>query len=81
MGQVRHRLCEPLLKGTERSGGDTVWEGMGRAVRGPTMSPGDRMAVWEGVGIVGELARIKCECILRDRDIIVKSESENGHQK
>ena len=60
VGQVRHRLCEPLLKGTERSGGDTVWEGMGRAVGGPTMSPGDRMAVWEGVGVVGELARIKC---------------------
>lgn len=61
MGQVRHRLCEPLLKGTERGGGDTVWEGMGRAVGGATMSSGDKMAVWEGVGVIGELARIKCE--------------------
>jgi actin-related protein 9 len=59
VGQVRHRLCEPLLRG--KNGGDTVWEGMGRAISNATMSPADKMAVWEGVVVVGETARIKCE--------------------
>lgn len=61
VGPVRHRLCEPLFKGTKQSGGDTVWEAIGRAVDGPTMSPADKMSAWEGIGVVGELARIKCE--------------------
>jgi actin-related protein 9 len=64
VGPVRHRLCEPLFKGNGRSGGDSVWEAMGRAVDGPTMSPADKMSVWEGVGVVGELAKIKCESSL-----------------
>jgi actin-related protein 9 len=61
VGQVRHRLCEPLLRG--KNGGDTVWEGMGRAISNATMSPAEKMAVWEGVVVVGETARIKCEFI------------------
>jgi actin-related protein 9 len=60
VGQVRHRLCEPLLRGKGGSG-DTVWEGMGRAISNATMSPADKMAVWEGVVVVGETARIKCK--------------------
>jgi len=60
VGQVRHRLCEPLLRGKGGSG-DTVWEGMGRAMSNATMSPADKMAVWDGVVVVGETARIKCE--------------------
>lgn len=67
VGPIRHRLCEPLLRGNRRSGGDTVSEAMGRAVSGATMSIGDRMTVWEGLGIVGELARIKCKCDPKDR--------------
>lgn len=63
VGQVRHRLCEPLLRGKGGTG-DTVWEGMGRAIGNATMSPADKMAVWEGVVVVGELARIKCESAL-----------------
>jgi hypothetical protein len=54
VGQVRHRLCEPLLRG--KNGGDTVWEGMGRAISNATMSPAEKMAVWEGVVVVGETA-------------------------
>jgi len=34
---------------------------MGRAVSNATMSPAEKMAVWEGVVVVGETARIKCE--------------------
>jgi actin-related protein 9 len=60
VGQVRHRLCEPLLRGKQGTG-DTVWEGMGRAISNATMSPGEKIAVWDGVVVVGELARIKCE--------------------
>lgn len=62
LGPVRHRLCEPLLKG-KTPGGDTVWEGMGRAVESASLSVGERMAVWEAVGVVGEVARIKCEWV------------------
>ena len=59
LGPVRHRLCEPIFNGL-RPGGDTVWEGMGRAVDGLALSQAERMAIWEGVGVVGSLARIKC---------------------
>lgn len=62
VGQVRHRLCEPLLKGKGGTG-DTVWEGMGRAISNATMSPAEKMAVWDGVVVVGETARIKCESL------------------
>lgn len=60
LGAVRHRLCEPLLLGKER-GGDTVWEGIGRAVGNSSLSNGERMDVWEGLGVVGEVARVRCE--------------------
>jgi hypothetical protein len=42
-----------------------VWEGMGRAVESASLSVGERMAVWEAVGVVGEVARIKCEWMCR----------------
>lgn len=59
LGPVRHRLAEPLFKGV--GGGDTVWEGMGRAVESEGLSTGERVAVWEAVGVTGEIARFKCE--------------------
>lgn len=59
LGPVRHRICEPLLFGKEK-GGDTIWEGMGRAVESAGLGFADRSSVWEGVGVVGEFARIKC---------------------
>ncbi|WVR06768.1 hypothetical protein IAU60_003803 [Kwoniella sp. DSM 27419] len=58
LGPVRHRLCEPLLFG-KVSGGDTVWEGVGRAVDNASLSLAERMSVWDGIGVVGELARFK----------------------
>ena len=71
LGPVRHRLCEPLLRG-KVAGGDTVWEGIGRAVDNASLSLAERMQVWDGVGVIGELARIKCElwqCIDSNRGI------------
>jgi actin-related protein 9 len=59
LGPVRHRLCEPLLKG-KQAGGETVWEGIGRAVESASLSVLEKMAIWEGIGVVGELARVKC---------------------
>ncbi|WWC69925.1 uncharacterized protein I206_103869 [Kwoniella pini CBS 10737] len=58
LGPVRHRLCEPLLLGKE-TGGDTIWEGVGRAIESASLSLGEKLSLWDGVGIVGELARIK----------------------
>ncbi|KAK6909760.1 hypothetical protein I203_103782 [Kwoniella mangroviensis CBS 8507] len=58
LGPVRHRLCEPLLLGKVK-GGDTVWEGVGRAIDNASLSLGERLGLWESVGVVGELARIK----------------------
>lgn len=60
IGPVRHRLCEPLLRGKTR-GGETVWEGMGRALDGATVSVAERMLAWEAVGVIGEVSSIKCE--------------------
>ena len=58
LGPVRHRLLEPLLVGKGR-GGESVWEGMGRAMESPSLNSSERMAIWEGVGVVGEIARIR----------------------
>ncbi|WWD17038.1 hypothetical protein CI109_101475 [Kwoniella shandongensis] len=58
LGPVRHRLCDPLLFG-KTPGGDTVWEAVGRAVENASLSVNERLGLWEGVGVVGELARIK----------------------
>ncbi|KAK8864654.1 hypothetical protein IAR55_001904 [Kwoniella newhampshirensis] len=58
LGPVRHRLCDPLLFG-KTPGGDTVWEAVGRAIENASLSVNERLGLWEGVGVVGELARIK----------------------
>ncbi|GMK55218.1 hypothetical protein CspeluHIS016_0202740 [Cutaneotrichosporon spelunceum] len=58
VGQVRHRLAEPLLQGKAR-GGDTVWEAIGRAVENSALNGYERVAVWEGLAIVGDMARFK----------------------
>ncbi|WWC61897.1 uncharacterized protein I303_104483 [Kwoniella dejecticola CBS 10117] len=58
LGPVRHRLCETLLFGKE-PGGDTVWEGVGRALENASLSLGEKLSLWDGVGVVGEIARIK----------------------
>ncbi|KAK4685022.1 actin-related protein 9, partial [Tremellales sp. Uapishka_1] len=58
LGPVRHRLAEPLLRG-KTTGSETVWEAMGRAVESPSLGLAERMAIWEGVGIVGDLVRFK----------------------
>lgn len=63
VGPVRHRICEPLLRG-KTVGGETVWEGMGRALEGPTVSVAERMMAWEAVGVIGEVSRIKCEFVV-----------------
>ena len=63
LGLVRHRLCEALFVGS-LSGDpalETVWEAMGRAVESPSLSLSERMAVWGGVAVVGEVARIRCK--------------------
>lgn len=57
LGQVRHRIADPLLKGIN----ETLPEAMGRAVASEGLSVGERMAVWEGVAVVGEMAKFKCE--------------------
>jgi actin-related protein 9 len=62
IGPARHRICEPLLRGKTK-GGETVWEGMGRALDGPTVSVAERMLAWEAVGVIGEVSRIKCKCM------------------
>jgi hypothetical protein len=60
LGPVRHRLCEPLFKGKGK-GGESIWEGVGRAVESGTLRDWEKKAVWEGIGIVGELAKFRCE--------------------
>ena len=62
LGPVRHRLLEPLLVG-KGVGRESVWEGMGRAVESSPLSYVERIAIWEGIGVVGEAARIKCEAL------------------
>lgn len=66
LGVVRNRLVEPLFKGIA-AGGDTVWEGVGRAVEHPSLSLETRLAIWEGFGVVGDLAKIRCELTSRER--------------
>lgn len=58
LGSIRHRLAEPLFRG--RDGGETLWEGMGRAVEHEGLSTAERMSVWEAVAVTGEMARFKC---------------------
>ena len=57
LGQVRHRLGEPLFDRV----GESVQEAVARAASSGVLSIGEKMAVWEGLGVVGELARFKCE--------------------
>ncbi|RXK39886.1 hypothetical protein M231_02820 [Tremella mesenterica] len=58
LGSVRHKICEPLLHSVD-IGSETIWEGMGRAVNSPGLSMKERVDVWEAVGVVGDMARIK----------------------
>ncbi|OCF30710.1 RNA polymerase II transcription factor [Kwoniella heveanensis CBS 569] len=58
LGPVRHRLCEPLFNGKE-AGGDTIWEGVGRALENASLSLGEKLSLWENVGVVGQVARVK----------------------
>ncbi|WVF71159.1 hypothetical protein IAT40_005957 [Kwoniella sp. CBS 6097] len=58
LGPVRHRLCEPLFIG-KVAGGDTVWEGVGRALENASLSLGEKLGLWENVGVVGQMARVK----------------------
>ncbi|WWC89023.1 uncharacterized protein L201_003941 [Kwoniella dendrophila CBS 6074] len=58
LGPVRHRLCEPLLLGKE-PGGDTVWEAVGRSIDNASLSLGEKLSLWDGIGVVGELSRIR----------------------
>lgn len=62
LGPVRHRLLEPVLAGKVQ-GGESVWEGMGRAIESSSLNSAERMAIWDGVGVIGEVARIRCEQI------------------
>ena len=59
VGPVRHKLCNPLLKGLD--GQESLWEGIGRAIESPSLTAPERMAAWDGIGVVGEIARISCE--------------------
>ncbi|WVQ77823.1 hypothetical protein IAR50_007514 [Cryptococcus sp. DSM 104548] len=58
LGPVRHRLCEPLLRG-KTVGGDTVWEAVGRAIESASLSLGEKLAVWDGIAMIGETAKIQ----------------------
>ncbi|ODN72814.1 hypothetical protein L202_08247 [Cryptococcus amylolentus CBS 6039] len=58
LGPVRHRLCEPLLTG-KTVGGDTVWEAVGRAIESASLSLGEKLAIWDGVAVIGETAKIQ----------------------
>lgn len=60
LGPVRHRICEPLFKG-KSAGGDTLHEAVGRAVENASLSIGEKLAIWEGIGVIGEVAKIKCK--------------------
>jgi actin-related protein 9 len=60
LGTVRHRLVEPLFRGVE-PGGDTVWEAVGRAIEHSTIGYETRVAVLESIGIIGDLARLRCK--------------------
>ncbi|ORX35635.1 RNA polymerase II transcription factor [Kockovaella imperatae] len=57
IGPIRHKLCEPLLRGI--NGQESLWEAVGRAVESPGLIPAERMAIWDGIGVVGEMAKIK----------------------
>ena len=52
LGSIRHRILQPLLKG-KKSGEESICEGIIRAVGGSSLSIGERMALWEGVGVIG----------------------------
>ncbi|KAL7418579.1 Actin-like protein arp9 [Cryptotrichosporon argae] len=58
VGRVRHRLLDPLLKGIG-AGGDTVWEGVGRAVDHPCLSVPEKISVYDAIAVTGELAHIR----------------------
>lgn len=60
VGAIRHRLCEPLFQGIT-PGGDTVWEAVGRAVGHSSLTTTERLALWDAVGVIGDVTRIKCE--------------------
>lgn len=57
LGQVRHRLLEPLF----HRAGESVQEAVARAAANVSLSVSERVGVWEGLGVVGEIARFKCE--------------------
>lgn len=61
VGPVRHRLAEPLFRG--KQGGDTLWEGMGRALDSEGLSTAERIAAWDAVAVTGEMAKFKCESL------------------
>lgn len=56
LGQVRHRLVEPLFHRV----GESVQEVVARAAGSAALNGVERVAVWDGLGVVGEIARFKC---------------------
>lgn len=56
VGTVRNRLVEPLFRGVD--GGESVVEAMGRAIARAGV---EGQAIWDGVGVVGDLAGITSE--------------------
>jgi hypothetical protein len=58
VGALRHRICEPLLKG-KTPGGDTVWEALGRAVEGASLTIPERLLSWDSIAVIGDMARFK----------------------
>lgn len=64
VGSIRHRIAEPLLLG-KSSTGDTVWEAVGRAVNSPSLSISERLEIWNGVAVIGDMARFQCRISVR----------------
>lgn len=67
VGSVRHRLAEPLLLGKTPTG-DNIWETIGRAVGSSSLNVSERIAIWDGVAVIGDMARFtsKYEALFAD---------------
>jgi hypothetical protein len=59
VGTVRNRLVEPLFRGV--NGGESVVEAMSRAA---SRAGVEGLGIWDGLGVVGDLAGIRSECRL-----------------
>lgn len=44
-------------------GGDILYEVVGRVVENVSFSIGEKFVVWEGVGVIGEVVKIKCKSV------------------